>query len=75
LTDLTELTIKEAARSLRLVTAMTDRSRLGSPWKRAAAGPIVDRTESTTTSGTPRPSGRSTTSATAPRATASGAKS
>ena len=57
------------------VTATTASSALGSPWKRAAAGPIAERTEPTTTSGTPRPSGRSTTSAAAPRCTASGAKS
>ena len=57
------------------VTAITARSALGSQKKRAAAGPIAARTEPTTTSGTPRPSGRSTTSAAAPRATASAAKS
>ncbi len=48
---------------------------VGSPLKRAAAGPMAARTSSTTTSGTPRPSDRSQTSATAPRSTASGAKS
>ena len=36
---------------------------------------MAARTSSTTTSGTPRPSGRCTTSAAAPRSTASGAKS
>ncbi len=36
---------------------------------------MAARTSSTSTSGTPRPSGRWTTSAAAPRATASGAKS
>ena len=36
---------------------------------------MAARTDSTRTSGTPRSSGRSTTSAAAPRATASGAKS
>src|SRR5205085_4926763 len=39
------------------------------------AGAIAARASSTTTSGTPRPSERSQTSATAPRATASAAKS
>ena len=48
---------------------------VGSPWKAAAAGPIASRTLGTTTSGTPRSSGRSHTSAAAPRSTASGAKS
>ncbi len=48
---------------------------VGSPWNRAAAGAIAARTDGTRTSGTPRPSGRSTTSATAPRATASRARS
>ena len=48
---------------------------VGSPKKREATGPIVARTSSTTTSGTPRPSGRWHTSAAAPRSTASGAKS
>ena len=48
---------------------------VGSPWKRAAAIAIAARTSSTCTSGTPRPSGRATTSAAAPRATASGANS
>ena len=57
------------------VIPTTRSSAVGSPWKRAAAGPIAARTSSTTTSGTPRPSGRSHTSATAPRSTASGAKS
>ena len=48
---------------------------VGSPCSRAAAGAIAARTSSTSTSGTPWPSGRWTTSATAPRATASSAKS
>ena len=48
---------------------------VGSPWKRAAARAIAARTSATSTSGTPSPSGRVTTSAAAPRATASGAKS
>jgi hypothetical protein len=54
----------------------TRRSRaVGSPWKRAAAVAMAARTSSTTTSGTPRPRGRWTTRAAAPRSTASGAKS
>ena len=57
------------------VMPATRRRDVGSPWKRAAAGAIAARASSTRTSGTPRPSGRSTTSATAPRSTASGAKS
>jgi hypothetical protein len=57
------------------VTPTTRRRDVGSPWKRAAAGAIASRTEGTTTSGTPSSSGRSTTSATAPRRTASAAKS
>ena len=57
------------------VMPTTRSSAVGSPWKRAAAGAIAARTSSTTTSGTPSPSGRWTTSAAAPRATASGAKS
>ena len=57
------------------VMPTTRSSAVGSSWKRAAAGPIAARTSGTTISGTPRPSGRSTTSATAPRSTASGAKS
>ena len=57
------------------VMPTTSSSAVGWPWKRAAAGPIAARTSSTTTSGTPSPSGRSHTSAAAPRATASGAKS
>jgi hypothetical protein len=57
------------------VMPTTSSSAVGSPWKRAAAGPIAARTDGTTTSGTASPSGRSTTSAAAPRATASGAKS
>ena len=48
---------------------------VGSPFSRAATGAIAARTSSTTTSGTPRPSGRCTTSATAPRSIACGAKS
>jgi len=48
---------------------------VGSPLIAAAAGAMAARTSSTTISGTPRPRGRWTTSATAPRATASGAKS
>ncbi len=48
---------------------------VGSPWNRAATGAIAARTPGTRTSGTPSPSGRWTTSATAPRAIASGAKS
>ena len=48
---------------------------VGSPWKRAAAGAMAARTSATTTSGTPSPSSWSTTSAEAPRAIASGAKS
>jgi hypothetical protein len=46
---------------------------VGSPLKRAAAGAIAARTSGTRTSGTPMFSGWSTTSATAPLATASGA--
>ena len=57
------------------VTPTTGRRAVGSPWKRAAAAAMAARTSSTRTSGTPRPSGRATTSAAAPRATASGAKS
>ena len=57
------------------VMPTTRSSAVGSPWKRAAAGPIAARTSGTSTSGTPRPSGRSHTSAAAPRSTASGAKS
>ena len=57
------------------VTPMTPSRAVGSPYSRAAAGAIAARTEGTTTSGTPSPSGRSTTSAAAPRAMASGAKS
>ena len=57
------------------VIPTTRRVAVGSPWKAAAAGPIASRTLGTTTSGTPRPSGRSHTSAAAPRSTASGAKS
>ena len=57
------------------VIPATGSEAVGSPWKRAAATAIVERTSSTCTSGTPSPSGRATTSAAAPRATASGAKS
>src|SRR4051812_9029913 len=57
------------------VMPTTSSSAVGSPWKRAAAGAIAARALSTRTSGTPRPSGRSTTSAAAPRSTAAGAKS
>src|SRR3954462_503897 len=46
---------------------------VGSPWKRAAAGAIAARTESTTTSSTPQFRGRSTTSGPAPPAIAAGA--
>jgi hypothetical protein len=54
----------------------TARSRaVGSPCRRVAAGAIAARTSSTRTSGTPSCSGRWTTSAAAPRATASAAKS
>ncbi len=48
---------------------------VGSPKKRAATGAIAARAEDTRTSGTPRPNVRSTTSATAPRSIAAGAKS
>ena len=48
---------------------------VGSPKKRAATAGIAARASGTITSGTPRPSGRSHTSAAAPRRTASGAKS
>jgi hypothetical protein len=51
------------------------RRAVGSPARAAAAGAIAARTSSTTTSGTPSPSGRWTTSATAPRSIASAAKS
>jgi hypothetical protein len=57
------------------VIPTTARRAVGSPWKRAAAGAIAARTERTRTSGTPRPRGRSTTSADAPAWTAAGAKS
>ena len=57
------------------VMPTTSSSAVGSPKKRAAAGPIARRASSTTISGTPSPSGRSHTSAAAPRSTASGAKS
>ena len=57
------------------VMPTTRSSAVGSPWKRAAACAIAARMSSTCTSGTPSPSGRVTTSAAAPRATASGAKS
>ena len=57
------------------VTPIALRRAVGSPCRRAAAGAMAARTSSTRTSGTPRPSGRWTTSAAAPRATASGAKS
>ena len=51
------------------------RRAVGSPASAAAAGAIAARTSSTRISGTPRCSGRCTTSATAPRAIASSAKS
>jgi hypothetical protein len=57
------------------VTPITGRRAVGSPWNAAAARAITARTSSTSTSGTPSPSGRATTSPAAPRATASGAKS
>ena len=57
------------------VMPTTASSAVGSPCMRAAARAIAARTSSTSSSGTPRPSGRWTTSAAAPRATASGAKS
>jgi hypothetical protein len=57
------------------VIPATASSAVGSPFIRGAARAIAARTSSTTTSGTPSPSGRWTTSAAAPRATASGAKS
>src|SRR3954451_20833647 len=57
------------------VTPTTRSRAVGSPWKRAAATAMAERTSSTSTSGTPSPSGRWTTNAAAPRATASGAKS
>ena len=50
------------------VMPTTRSSAVGSPWKRAAACAIAARMSSTWTSGTPRPSGRQTTSAAAPRA-------
>ncbi len=57
------------------VTPTTSSVALGSPLNRAAAGAIAARTSGTWISGMPRFRGRSTTSATAPRAAASGAKS
>ena len=57
------------------VIPTTGRRAVGSPWKRAAATAIAARTSSTWTSGTPSSSGRATTSAAAPRETASDAKS
>ena len=57
------------------VMPTTSSSAVGSPWKRAAAGPIAARTSGTNSSGTASPSGRWQTSATAPRSTAWGAKS
>jgi hypothetical protein len=57
------------------VMPTTRSSAVGSRWKRAAACAMAARMSSTCTSGTPRPSGRQTTSAAAPRATASAAKS
>ena len=69
--------VSQAVVVLPLVPVMptTRSSAVGSPWKRAAACAIAARMSSTWTSGTPSPSGRQTTSAAAPRATASGAKS
>ena len=55
------------------VTPTTRSRAVGRPWKAAASGPIAARTLGTTTSGTPVPSGRSHTSAAAPRRTASAA--
>ena len=49
------------------VIPTTGSAAVGSPWKRAAATAIAERTSSTCTSGTPSPSGRATTSAAAPR--------
>jgi hypothetical protein len=57
------------------VIPATESRAVGSPWNRAPARAIAARTSSTCTSGTPSPSGRCTTSAAAPRATASGANS
>ena len=57
------------------VIPTTASSAVGSRCRRAAARAIAPRTSSTRTSGTPSPSGRWTTSAAAPRATASAAKS
>ncbi len=57
------------------VTPTTRSRSVGLPLKQAASGPIAARTLGTITSGTPRSSGRSHTSATAPCSTACGAKS
>ena len=57
------------------VTPITRNSAVGLPWNAAASGPIAARTLGTTTSGTSRPSGRSQTTAAAPRLTASAANS
>ena len=69
--------MRKAVVVLPLVPVMptTGSRAVGSPWKRAAATAIAERTSSTQTSGTPSPSGRATTSAAAPRSTAPGAKS
>ena len=57
------------------VTPTSASSIVGSPWKAAASGAIAARASATSTSGTPRSSGRSTTSALAPASTAPGANS
>ena len=57
------------------VTPTTRSCAVGLPWNAAASGPIAARTLGTSTSGTSRPSGRSHTSAAAPRLTASAANS
>ena len=57
------------------VTPTTFSSLEGWPKKLAASGAIAARTDGTSTSGTPSPSGRSTTSARAPAPTAWGANS
>ncbi len=57
------------------VIPATRSSWVGSPLKRAAIGAIAARESATTTSGTPRPSGRSTTRAAAPASTTWAAKS